>query len=58
MPFPATIYPYPLSGTVTRDVTVVIVNGTQFATLSVDGESFEVDLSPRDGRHPLRNRGR
>ena len=67
--------PYPLSGTVTRDVTVVIVNGpngdetrtrhvvitfngTQFATMSVDGESFEVDLSTRDGRHPLRNRGR
>ena len=67
--------PYPLSGTVTRDVTVVIVNGsngdqtrtrhvvitfngTQFATLSVDGESFEVDLSTRGGRHPLRNRGR
>ncbi len=67
--------PYPLSGAVTRDVTVVIVNGrngdetrtrhvqitfdgTQFATMSVDGESFEVDLSTRDGRHPLRNRGR
>jgi hypothetical protein len=66
---------YPLSGTVTRDVTVVVVNGpngdvtrnkhvvttfdgTKFATLSVDGESFEVDLSTRDGRHPLRNRGR
>lgn len=67
--------PYPLSGTVTRDVSVVVVNGpngdetrsrhvvitfdgTQFATMSVDGESFEVDLSTRDGRHPLRNRGR
>jgi hypothetical protein len=67
--------PYPLSGTVTRDVGVVVVNGpngdetrnkhvvitfdgTQFATMSVDGESFEVDLSTRDGRHPLRNRGR
>ena len=67
--------PYPLSGTVTRDVTVIVINGrdgdqtrtrnvvitfdgTQFATMSVDGESFEVDLSTRDGHVPLRNRGR
>ena len=67
--------PYPLSGTITRDVTVVIVNGrngdktrtrhvvitfdgTQFAHLTVNGESFEVDLSARDGRHPVRKRGK
>ena len=67
--------PYPLSGTITRDVTVVIVNGrngdktrtrhvvitfdgTQFAHITVNGESFEVDLSARDGRHPLRKRGK
>ena len=67
--------PYPLSGTITRDVTVVIVNGrngdktrtrhvvitfdgTQFAHITVNGESFEVDLSARDGRHPVRKRGR
>ena len=67
--------PYPLSGTITRDVIVVIVNGrngdetrtrhvvitfngTQFATMTVNGESFEVDLSTRSGRHPFRRRGR
>ena len=67
--------PYPLSGTVTRDVTVVIVNGrnsdktrtrhvvitfdgTQFAHITVNGEAFEVDLSARDGRHPVRKRGK
>ena len=65
--------PYPLSGTITRDVTVVIVNGpngdetrtrhvvitfngTQFATMTVDDESFEVDLSTRSGRRPFRRR--
>lgn len=64
---------YPLSGTITRDMTAVIVNGpngdetrtrhvvitfngTQFATMTVDGESFEVDLSTRSGRHPFRRR--
>jgi len=68
--------PYPLSGTITRDVTVVkIVNGqdnaktrtrhvvitfdgTQFAHITVNGESFEVDLSARDGRHPVRKPGK
>ena len=65
--------PYPLSGSITRDVTVVIVNGpngdetrtrdvlmvfngTQFATMTVGDETFEVDLSTRDGRHPFRRR--
>ena len=65
--------PYPLSGTITRDVIVLIVNGrngdetrtrhvvitfngTQFATMTVNGESFEVDLSTRHDRHPLRRR--
>ena len=67
--------PYPLSGSITRDVTVVIVNGpngdetrtrhvvitfngTQFATMLVDGESFDVDLSARDGHQPFRRHGR
>lgn len=62
---------YPLSGTITRDMTAVIVNGpngdetrtrhvmitfngTQFPTMTVNGELFEVDLSTREGRHPLR----
>ena len=65
--------PYPLSGTITRDMTAVIVNGpngdetrtrhviitfngTQFPTMMVNGELFEVDLSTREGRHPLRRR--
>ena len=65
---------YPLSGTITRDVTVVIINGrngnetrtkhvvitfngTQFVTMTVDGEAMEVDLSARKGRDPLRRRG-
>ncbi len=56
--------PYPLSGTITRqvhvvvkedgeiigerDVTVVITfDGTQFATMTVDGETFRIDLAAR-----------
>ncbi len=39
----------------TRHV-VITFNGTQFATMTVDGESFEVDLSTRSGRHPFRKR--
>ena len=67
--------PYPLSGSITMDMTVnitngpdgdvtrtrtvvVTFNGTQFATMTVDGESFEVDLSTRSGGHPFRRRGR
>lgn len=74
--------PYPLSGTVTRSMTIVITNdpngdatrertivitfdGTQFATLTVDGETMtvdgetmKIDLSARDGRTPFRRRGR
>jgi hypothetical protein len=65
--------PYPLSGTITRNISVTIIggpdgdvtrqrtvsitfNGTQFATLTVNGETFEVDLAAQDGRHPLRHR--
>lgn len=67
--------PYPLSGSITMDMTVNITNGpdgdvtrtrtvvitfngTQFASMTVDGESFEVDLSTRSGGHPFRRRGR
>ncbi len=66
--------PYPLSGTINRDITVTVIggpdgdvtrqrtvsitfNGTQFASLTVNGETFEVDLAARDGRHPIRGRG-
>ena len=68
--------PWPLSGTITREMTVQIVNGpdgdqtvertaivtfngTQFVTMTVNGESFEVDLSARSGTRPFqRRRGR
>ena len=65
---------WPLSGTITRNVTVnvtngphgdvtrsrtvvITFNGTNLATMTVDGESFEIDLSTRSGRHPFRKRG-
>ena len=65
--------PWPLSGTITRQVTVLVVNGpdgdrtvertvvvtfngTQFVTMTVNGEGFEVDLSARSGSNPFRRR--
>jgi hypothetical protein len=65
--------PYPLSGSITRSITVVIVNGpngdetrsrtavvtfngTQFATLTLDGETIEIDLSTRSGKSPFRRK--
>jgi hypothetical protein len=62
---------WPLSGTITRYVTVNIVNekdgdvtksrtvvitfnGTNLATMTVDDETFEIDLSTRSGRRPFR----
>lgn len=59
--------PWPLSGTITRQVVVTITNGpngdqtiertvvitfngTQFATISVNGEVAELDLGTRSGR--------
>ncbi len=67
--------PYPLSCTITRDISITIANGpngdetrtrtvvitfngTQFATLTINGETMEVDLAAREGRHPIRGRGR
>ena len=68
--------PYPLSGTITRTISITIVNGpngdetrsrtvvitfngTQFATLTINGgDSVDVDLAAREGRHPIRGRGR
>jgi hypothetical protein len=67
--------PYPLSGSITRSISVVIINGrngdetrsrtavvtfngTQFATLTLDGETMEIDLSTRGGRSPFRRRDR
>lgn len=66
--------PWPLSGSITRHVEVVVVNGpngdvsferttvltfngTQFATLEVDGESYEVDLAARAQDRASRRKG-
>ena len=68
--------PWPLSGTITRVVTIEIGNapqggditrtrttvltfdGTQFPTLTIDGESFEVDLATPPGYGATRRLGR
>jgi hypothetical protein len=80
IPVPRTESSWPLSGTITRHVTVaftggprdgtteernvtITFNGTQVATVTVNGESFEFDLATRGhmgpkgpmgpgGRHP------
>lgn len=60
---PRSEYPYPLSGTITRNmhveitvdgsteerdiVAVITFDGTRYATLTVNGEAFEVDLEER-----------
>jgi hypothetical protein len=69
-------HPWPLAGTITRNVAITVTNGpngdvsrvrtvlvtfdgTQFATLSVNGESsHEVDLATHKGRNPLRRKKR
>lgn len=44
-------------GTTTRSVQVVITfNGTQLATVSVNGVEMEIDLAERVGRNPIRRR--
>lgn len=70
-----TTQPWPLAGTITREVVVVIVNGpngdevrerrtvltfngTQYATLDVDGETFEVDLAARQSERASRKKAR
>ena len=67
--------PWPLSGTITRELSVEIVNGpegdatfertavvtfdgTRFATVVVDGETFEIDLADRNRQRPRRRGGR
>lgn len=66
-PVPGSEVPWPLEGTITRHMVVVITNGpngdetrertvivtfngTQFATISVNGETSELDLATREGR--------
>ncbi len=70
---PRDVNPWPLSGTITRSITVVstngpdgdatrqrtvvvVFNGTQFATLYVDGEEFELDLEARASDRAVRRR--
>ena len=62
--------PWPLSGTITRDLTIEVTNGpngdetitrlvvttfdgTRYATLTVDGAEYQVDLTQR-GRDRVR----
>lgn len=71
VPTPDQEVKYPLSGTISRDMTVTVVNGpngdetrsvtvvitfdgSATATGTVNGETFEIDLSARQGRFPLK----
>ncbi|MEN8376182.1 MAG: hypothetical protein ABFS34_12100 [Gemmatimonadota bacterium] len=70
---PRAEFPWPLSGTITREIeatittpdgvrtrqrTVVVdFNGTQFAEMTVNGETFELDLDARDFDRPFRRVG-
>jgi len=73
-PVPRADDAWPLSGTITREVTinvlngpngdvtrtrtvVITFNGTNLPIMTVDGQTFEIDLSTRSGRHPFRKRG-
>lgn len=70
-----TAHPWPLSGSITRHVELVVVNGphgdveierttvltfdgTQYATLTVDGETYEVDLAARQSDRATRQHDR
>ena len=46
----------PNGGGTRERTTVIVFDGTQFATLTVDGEVFQVDLDARDHENPLRRR--
>lgn len=64
---------YPLSGTITRNMSITITtedgtktrtrevivtfNGTQYPEMMVDGELYEVDLEARDRQRPFRGGG-
>lgn len=70
-PVPMDENSWPLSGTVTRNMTVTVTteqgtrthtrevvitfNGTQFPEMTVDGERYEVDLGARDHERPYRD---
>ena len=71
---PRSEYPYPLSGSIAREVHVVVMegdevlgqrdmtafvifNGTQFATMTVNGETFQIDLAQRHVQGRFGGRG-
>ena len=72
VPIPGTVPRYPLSGTITREMTVTLTgpngtrtrtvdvvitfDGTSTATAVVNGVTRQIDLTARDGRLPLRQR--
>lgn len=73
VPVPGSEPRYPLSGTVTRTMSVKVVNGpegdvtrtvnvvitfngTNTATATVNGETYEIDLDTRPGGFPLKGR--
>lgn len=70
VPVPGSTPRWPLSGTVTRQMTVNVVNGpngdqtktvtavitfdgTSTATLTVNGQTMQIDLTTRQGRNPI-----
>jgi hypothetical protein len=72
VPIPGSTPPYPISGTITRHLTVTVMgpagtrtrdvdvviefDGTSNATATVNGETRVIDLTTADGRLPLRRR--
>jgi hypothetical protein len=72
VPIPGSTPPYPISGTITRHLTVTVsgpdgtrtrevdvvveFDGTSRATATVNGETRVIDLTTRDGRLPFRQR--
>lgn len=72
VPIPGSDSRWPLSGTISRTMTVtrvsgdttetrtvevvVTFDGTEIAMAVINGEAMEIDLSARDGRNPLRRR--
>ena len=74
VPIPGVEPGYPISGTIRRSLTltrvtpdgtrsrevqvVITFDGSEIATAVVNGETMQIDLSTRDGRHPFRRHRR
>jgi hypothetical protein len=72
VPVPGSTPRYPISGTITRQMTVTVsgpdgtrtrdvdivveFDGTAYATATVNGETRQIDLTTHDGRMPFRRR--